>query len=134
MEKTGVVINRDSWLLLQDEPFYSARFIDRDGTEELALVVRVEELEGVEEIVHFGEIQSFHDRCQEWLTRIRFSVVSHFEIFSPRASCLASLSPPGVDCPFFSATGSFFCYSLPFGRDRSGRIVYRSPFSARLRH
>ncbi len=84
MEKTGVVINRDSWLLLQDEPFYSARFIDRDGTEELALVVRVEELEGVEEIVHFGEIQSFHDRCQEWLTRIRFSVVSHFEIFSPR--------------------------------------------------
>ncbi len=84
MEKTGVVINRDSWLLLQDEPFYSARFIDRDGTDELALVVRVEELEGVEEIVHFGEIQSFHDRCQEWLTRIRFSVVSHFEIFSPR--------------------------------------------------
>ena len=83
MEKTGVVINRDSWLLLQDEPFYSARFIDRDGTDELALVVRVEELEGVEEIVHFGEIQSFHDRCQEWLTRIRFSVVSHFEIFSP---------------------------------------------------
>ncbi len=45
MEKTGVVINRDSWLLLQDEPFYSARFIDRDGTDELALVVRVEELE-----------------------------------------------------------------------------------------
>jgi hypothetical protein len=39
------VINRDSWLLLQDEPFYSARFIDRDGTDELALVVRVEELE-----------------------------------------------------------------------------------------
>ncbi len=73
MEKTGVVINRDSWLLLQDEPFYSARFIDRDGTDELALGVRVEELEGVEEIVHFGEIQSFHDRCQEWLTRIRFS-------------------------------------------------------------
>lgn len=45
MEKTGVVINRDSWLLLQNEPFYSARFIDRDGTDELALVVRVEELE-----------------------------------------------------------------------------------------
>ena len=45
MEKTGVVINRESWLLLQDEPFYSARFIDRDGTDELALVVRVEELE-----------------------------------------------------------------------------------------
>ncbi len=45
MEKTGVVIGRDSWLLLQDEPFYSARFIDRDGTDELALVVRIEELE-----------------------------------------------------------------------------------------
>lgn len=45
MEKTGVVIGRESWLLLQDEPFYSARFIDRDGTQELALVVRVEELE-----------------------------------------------------------------------------------------
>ena len=45
MEKTGVVIGRESWLVLQDEPFYSARFIDRDGTEELALVVRVEELE-----------------------------------------------------------------------------------------
>ena len=45
MEKTGLVIGRDSWLLLQDEPLYSARFIDRDGTDELALVVRVEELE-----------------------------------------------------------------------------------------
>ena len=45
MEKTGVVIDRDSWQLLQGEPFYSARFIDRDGTDELALVVRVEELE-----------------------------------------------------------------------------------------
>jgi len=45
MEKTGVVIGRDSWLLLRDEPLYSARFIDRDGTDELALVVRVEELE-----------------------------------------------------------------------------------------
>ena len=38
MEKTGVVIGRDSWLLLRDEPLYSARFIDRDGTDELALV------------------------------------------------------------------------------------------------
>ncbi len=45
MEKTGVVISRDSWLLLQDEPLYSVRFLDRDGTDELALVVRVEELE-----------------------------------------------------------------------------------------
>ena len=45
MEKTGLVIGRDSWLVLQDEPLYSARFIDRDGTDELAMVVRVEELE-----------------------------------------------------------------------------------------
>lgn len=45
MEKTGVVIGRDSWLLLQAEPLYSARFIEREGTDELALVVRVEELE-----------------------------------------------------------------------------------------
>ena len=101
MEKTGVVINRDSWLLLQDEPFYSARFIDRDGTEELALVVRVEELEGVEEIVHFGEIQSFHDRCQEWLTRIRFSVVSHFKFFSPRRQLPRLIASSRCRLPIF---------------------------------
>ena len=73
MEKTGLVIGRDSWLLLQDEPLYSARFIDRDGTDELTLVVRVEELEDVEEIAHLGKIQSFDDRCRECLTRTRFS-------------------------------------------------------------
>ena len=45
MNPTGVVINRKSWLLLVDEPLYSLRFIDREGTQELAVVTRVEELD-----------------------------------------------------------------------------------------
>ena len=45
MNPTGVVINRQSWLLLVDEPLYSLRFIDREGTQELAVVTRVEDLE-----------------------------------------------------------------------------------------
>ncbi len=45
MRQTGVVINRESWLLLMDEPLYSIRFIDREGTAELAVVTRVEDLE-----------------------------------------------------------------------------------------
>lgn len=42
---TGVVIDRASWRLLMDEPLYSLRFIDREGTDELAAVVRVEALD-----------------------------------------------------------------------------------------
>lgn len=45
MTPTGVSINKESWMLLREEPLYSARFIDRAGTEELALVVRVEVLD-----------------------------------------------------------------------------------------
>ena len=45
MKKTGVVINREGWLLLVEEPLYSIRFIDREGTQELAVVTRVEDLE-----------------------------------------------------------------------------------------
>jgi len=45
MKRTGVVINRESWLLLMEEPLYSIRFIDREGTQELAVVTRVEDLE-----------------------------------------------------------------------------------------
>jgi hypothetical protein len=45
MNPTGVSINKESWALLREEPLYSARFIDREGTEELALVVRVEMLD-----------------------------------------------------------------------------------------
>lgn len=42
MTQTGIVINKESWSLLQEEPLYCPRFIDRAGTDELALVVRVE--------------------------------------------------------------------------------------------
>ena len=42
MRQTGIVINKESWGLLQAEPLYCPRFIDRTGTDELALVVRVE--------------------------------------------------------------------------------------------
>ena len=42
---TGVVIDKASWRLLTDEPLYSLRFIDREGTDELAAVVRVEDLD-----------------------------------------------------------------------------------------
>jgi hypothetical protein len=45
MAQTGIVINKESWGLLQAEPLYSPRFIDRAGTDELALVVRVELLD-----------------------------------------------------------------------------------------
>ena len=45
MIKTGIAINSESWSLLKEEPFYSARFIDSEGSEEIVLVVRVEELE-----------------------------------------------------------------------------------------
>ena len=45
MQPTGVVINRESWLLLMEEPLYSVRFIDREGTQELAVVSRVEDLD-----------------------------------------------------------------------------------------
>ena len=45
MKPTGVVINRESWLLLMEEPLYSVRFIDREGTQELAVVSRVEDLD-----------------------------------------------------------------------------------------
>ena len=45
MTQTGIVINKESWGLLQEEPLYSPRFIDREGTDELALIVRVELLD-----------------------------------------------------------------------------------------
>ena len=45
MQQTGVVINKESWLLLMEEPLYSVRFIDREGTQELAIVSRVEDLD-----------------------------------------------------------------------------------------
>ncbi|MBI3302955.1 MAG: hypothetical protein HYZ72_12895 [Deltaproteobacteria bacterium] len=45
MAHTGIMIGKESWAVLRDEPLYSARFIDREGTEEIAVVVRVEELD-----------------------------------------------------------------------------------------
>ena len=45
MVHMGIVIAKESWAMLQEEPLYSARFIDREGSEEMALVVRVEELD-----------------------------------------------------------------------------------------
>jgi hypothetical protein len=45
MAQTGIVINKESWGVLREEPLYSPRFIDRSGTDELALVVRVELLD-----------------------------------------------------------------------------------------
>lgn len=45
MPQTGIVIGKESWAVLRDEPLYSARFIDREGTDELALVIRVEVLD-----------------------------------------------------------------------------------------
>ena len=45
MAHMGIIIAKESWAVLREEPLYSARFIDREGTEEIALVVRVEELD-----------------------------------------------------------------------------------------
>jgi hypothetical protein len=45
MTQMGIVINKESWRMLIEEPLYSPRFIDRTGTDELALVVRVELLD-----------------------------------------------------------------------------------------
>jgi len=50
MAHTGIVIGKESWAVLRDEPLYSARFIDREGTEELAVVVRVEALDWFMEV------------------------------------------------------------------------------------
>jgi hypothetical protein len=50
MEATGISIGKESWGLLREEPLYSARFIDRAGTEELALVMRVEMLDWLLEV------------------------------------------------------------------------------------
>jgi len=45
MAQMGIVINKESWSVLREEPLYSPRFIDRSGTDELAFVVRVELLD-----------------------------------------------------------------------------------------
>jgi hypothetical protein len=45
MEQTGIVIGKESWAVLREEPLYSVRFIDREGTDEIAAVVRVEVLD-----------------------------------------------------------------------------------------
>jgi hypothetical protein len=45
MQHTGIVINKESWLMLRDEPLYSPRFITREDTNEVALVTRVEVLD-----------------------------------------------------------------------------------------
>ena len=50
MAHMGIVIGKESWAVLRDEPFYSARFIDREGTEEIAVVVRVEALDWFMEV------------------------------------------------------------------------------------
>lgn len=50
MEPTGISIDKESWALLRDEPLYSARFIDREGTDEIVLVMRVETLEWFVEV------------------------------------------------------------------------------------
>jgi hypothetical protein len=50
MVKTGIVINSESWSLLQQEPLYSARFIDSEGSQEIVLVARVEDLESFMEV------------------------------------------------------------------------------------
>lgn len=42
MTQMGIIINKESWGMLLEEPLYSPRFIDQIGTDELALVVRVE--------------------------------------------------------------------------------------------
>ncbi len=45
MAHTGIVIGKESWAVLREEPLYSARFIVCEGTEEIAVVVRVEALD-----------------------------------------------------------------------------------------
>jgi len=45
MQTTGISIDKESWMLLREEPLYLARFIDRIGTDELVLVARVTSLE-----------------------------------------------------------------------------------------
>jgi hypothetical protein len=52
MVHTGIVIGKESWAVLREEPLYSARFIDREGTEEIAVVARVQALDW------FLEVQS----------------------------------------------------------------------------
>src|SRR5262249_35848416 len=50
MQPTGISINKESWALLREEPLYSARFIDRESTDELIVVLRVEMLDWLIEV------------------------------------------------------------------------------------
>jgi hypothetical protein len=80
MEPTGISINKESWALLRDEPLYSARFIDRTNTDELALVVRVEALEwflGMQPPLLF-DLVSWRSPRGVWVVILSYQLRSNF--------------------------------------------------------
>ena len=80
METTGFSIGKESWALLREEPLYSARFIDRAGTDELALVVRVEDLEWFLEMHPpvFLDLVSWHSPRGAWVVIVSYQLHPSF--------------------------------------------------------
>lgn len=82
MQPTGFSINKESWMLLRDEPLYSARFIDREETDELVLVVRVEMLEwfvGMQPAAVF-ELASWRSTGGTWVVTLSYQLRANFGV------------------------------------------------------
>ncbi len=80
MQPTGISINKESWMLLREEPLYSARFIDREGTDELVLVVRVEMLDwflGVQPPLTL-DLASWRSPHDVWVTLLSYQLRPNF--------------------------------------------------------
>jgi hypothetical protein len=80
MEQTGIVIGKESWALLREEPLYSARFIDREETNEIALVARVE---AIEEFVEAYppltlDVTTWCSSQGIWIVVVSYQFRSHF--------------------------------------------------------
>jgi len=80
METTGISINKESWAVLREEPLYSARFIDRAGTNELMLVVRVEVLDWFFEMHPplFLDLGSWHSPHGVWVVVVSYKLRPSF--------------------------------------------------------
>lgn len=82
MRTTGISIDKESWALLREEPFYSARFIDRAGTNELVLVVRVEALEWFVEMQPplLLDLASWRSPQGVWVVVVSYQLRSNFGV------------------------------------------------------
>ena len=73
MAHMGIVIAKESWAVLREEPLYSARFIDREGAEEMARSipnVRLHIFERSSHMVFMEEPEELVTVLTEWLTAV----------------------------------------------------------------